>query len=428
MRTLYLFVYSLSGLLLLGLISTAQATEYESANLRVTIEPADELSLQDALALALSANAGISVALREREATEGIQLQAAARPNPTISTLIEDTRSSTRETTLQLSQPIELGNKRAARIEAADTRYDAASASVDVKKAEIHADVTSAFYTVLAAQERLLLSRSSLEVAQQARDAARKRVKAGKISPVEEVKSQVAESSVRIEMNQAASALNIARKRLTALWGNPLPQFRLAEGQMEEIQAIPSFENLSARLDEAPALKRARLEVESRRTLANIEQTKRTPDITLSIGGRRNEELGLNQAILGISVPIPIFDRNQGNLQEALSRTDKARDELIALRTQLEISLAAAYERSTSARQAAESIRAEILPDARSVFDAAARGFEFGKFSFLDVLDAQRTLAQAKSQYLDALLDAHQASADIERILGEAIPHFKINP
>lgn len=414
MRTIYTVLY-----LLLACVPVALAETYEPSA-PVVSESADALSLQEAMDLALNANAEIAVALREREAVEGMQMQAAARPNPVASARMEDTRSSTRETTLEVSQPLELGNKRAMRMEAADRYYDAASAGVALKKAEIQADVSAAFYGVLAAQERLRLAESSLEVAQRASDAASKRVQAGKISPVEETRSRIAESSVRLELNQAKSALNIARKQLTALWGNALPSFSEADGRVDSIETVPVLDQLVQRLDQAPALQRARLEVDTRSALVDVEKTRATPDVSITVGAKRNEELGLNQAVLGLSVPIPLFNRNQGNIQEALSRADKARAEVAALRIQLETALARAYERLETARQAATSYQDDILPGAQSAFDAAVKGFEFGKFSFLEVLDAQRTLVQAKSQYLNALLQAHEATADIKRILGDA--------
>lgn len=421
MRTFYIFV-----IFLLALASFAKADENTSGS--ITTEPVSSITLTDALKLALNANPDLAVVLREREAIGGVRLQAATRPNPSISTTMEDTRSSTRETTILLDQPIELGNKRDNRIKSADIRYEAVNTDITVKKSEVYADVMSAFYDVLTAQERLTLAKSSLEVARQAREAASKKVLAGKISPVEETKSKVAESGIRIEVNQATSTLNTARKRLTSLWGNPSPKFQLAEGRIENIDEIPSQQELISRLDNAPLIQRARMEIEIRQAQVNIENTKRTPDLTLSIGAKRNEELGLNQAVLGFSIPIPIFDRNQGNLQEAVSRTDKARDELASFKIQLEAQLNAAYERLNTAKQSVDTLQQDILPGAQSAFDAATKGFEFGKFNYLDVLDAQRTLFQVRLQYINALQEAHQASAEIKRILGDAMPEIAAKP
>ena len=416
--------------LLIAYVSATEAAGYKSfATLSEGVtEPVGSITLNDALNLALSINLEISVALREREAIEGVRVQAAVRPNPVISALVEDTRNATRQTTIQLDQPLELGNKRAARIAAANSRYDAATADLEAKKADIHANVVAAFYDVLAAQERQKLAQSSLDIARQAREAASKRVQAGKISPVEETKSRVAESAVKIEASQAASTLTSARKKLTALWGNPFPKFQFAEGKVESLPQMPALDILTILLENSPSIKRAKLEIETRQALTDVETSKRTPDLTVSVGVKHNQELGLNQAVLGLSIPIPIFDRNQGNLQEATSRTDKARDELTALKIQLETQLASAYERLNAAKEATQTLQTEILPGAQSAFEAANTGFQYGKFSFLDVLDAQRTLFQAKSQYVNALLEVHQASADIERILGSAMPHIDSQP
>lgn len=389
-------------------------------------EPATDLSFAEANRLALSANPDIAVAIREREALQGGRIQAGVRPNPSVSALMEDTRNATRQTTLQLNQPLELGDKRARRIAAADARLDAATAAIDKQLATVHAEVFAAFYTVLAAQERVRLAQSSLDIARQAREAAGKRVQAGKVSPVEETRARVAESGVRIEASQATNQLNAARKRLTALWGNANPSFQQAVGRVDYMPDIPSLVELAGELEHAPAIRSASLDIATRQALTGIERSRRIPDLTVSVGARRNEELGLNQAVVGLSIPIPIFDRNQGNLQEAVSRTDQARDQLSALRAQLQADLSTAYERMDAARNAVQTLQTEILPDAESAYTAASKGFQYGKFGYLDVLDAQRTLFQAKTQYINALLEAHQGAADIERILGDVLPHAEL--
>src|SRR5690606_37494149 len=108
---------------------------------------------------------------------------------------------------------------------------------------------------------------------------------------------------------------------------------------------------------------------------------------------------------------IPVFDRNQGNLQAALSRTEQARDALTAARIRLEAELAGSYQRYLTASESVRLLQADILPGAQTAFDAASKGFLYGKFSYLEVLDAQRTLFQARSQYLDALIEARAAEA-----------------
>jgi cobalt-zinc-cadmium efflux system outer membrane protein len=391
-------------------------------------EPAAPLTLNAALELALGANPELSAAGRELEALDATITQAQARPNPVLSALIEDTRREARTTTLQLNQPIELGGKRGARIEAAERGRDAASLELEAKRAEIRAAVTAAFFDVLVAQERLRLAQASVELAQRASAAAARRVTAGKVSPVEETRARVAEAAVRVEQAQAASEVATARRQLAATWGNSSPRFERVEGDPEALPPLPAMADLNARLAASPNLLRARIEVDRRQSLAEVERSRSVPDMIVILGGKRIEELDINQAILGVSIPIPIFDRNQGNLLEALRRTDKARDELSATGIRLSNELVQAHERLNTARQEVASLQRDILPGAQSAYDAATKGFELGKFSFLEVLDAQRTSFQAKFQYLRALAEAHRSAAEIERILGAASTQSTLAP
>ncbi len=421
MRLCYLFLSSI-------LFSTSlQAANNADLQESVQQDP-KELTLSDSLDLALKANPDIAVALREREALSGTKVQAATRPNPYVSTSIQDTRSATRQIYLQLNQEFELGNKRKARIDAADAFYSKADAELDSKQAEIHANVVLAYFEVLVAQERVKLAQSSVEVAESAFDVASKRVKAGKSSPVEQTKSAIAESSVKIELIQATTQLNNSRKRLSALWGDSAPRFERATGEVTIIPEVSHIEELQALIDDSPAVKIAKLEIIARDALTKIERSRAVPNITISAGVVNNQEVGLNQALFGLSIPIPVFDRNQGNVQEAVSRKFKAEDELVAIKNKIQTNLATQYERLSAARQSTLSFKNDILPNAQSAFNAANRGFSLGKFNFLDVLDAQRTLYQTKSQYINALLEAHQSIAEIERTLGAVIEHSVTKP
>lgn len=422
MRLCYLF-------LLFILLSTSALAASGAESHSAESHSLKELSLSDSLSLALQANPDIAVAMREREAVAGTKVQAATRPNPYVSTAIQDTRSDTRQTFLQLNQEFELGGKRAARMEAADAFYSKADAELAAKQAEIHANVVLAFYEVLVAQERVTLAKSSVEIAELALDAASKRVKAGKSSPVEQTKSTVAAATAKIELVQAMTQLTNNRKRLAALWGDNAPSFERVTGEVTSIPEISSLDQLQVLIDSSPSVKLAKLEINTREAVTKIERSKAVPNITISAGVVNNQELGgLNQALFGLSIPIPVFDRNQGNLQEAVSRKYKAEDELVAVKNRIQTSLATQYERLNAARQATLSLQVDILPNAQSAFDAANRGFSLGKFNFLDVLDAQRTLYQAKSQYINALLEAHQSVAEIERALGDVVEHPVTKP
>ncbi|MEP7298951.1 MAG: TolC family protein [Burkholderiales bacterium] len=376
------------------------------------------LTLQRAIEMAMASNAELSAARRELQAADGPVMQGGTRPNPELSFLLEDTQRATRTTTLQINQPIELGGKRAARISAAERGRDIAAAELAAKRADLRATVVSTFYDVLLAQEHVKLAGDSTELARRAADAAGKRVQAGKISPVEETRARVAEATARLEAAQAASELRLSRQRLAATWGDASPRFdRVASDSA--LAPVPTFNAVSARLATSPSLRRAQIEVQRRSALSDLERAKRTPDLTVSLGVKRDEQLGRSQAVIGLSIPLPLFDRNQGNLLEALRREDKSRDELAAADIQLKSAVAQAWGRLDTADAEVRTIRDQVLPGAQSAYDAATQGFELGKFNLSDVLDAQRTLFQGKAQYLRARGEAHRAAADIDRLLGD---------
>ncbi|MGI4848199.1 MAG: TolC family protein, partial [Janthinobacterium lividum] len=209
------------------------------------VEPDGILSLQAALALAMRTNVELSAARYEVEAAGASVQQARVPPNPEIAVGMEDTRKETRETTIQLSQAIELGGKRQARVQAADRGRDAANADLSMKQAEIRATTITHYFDVLGAQERVLLSQDALDLARRGSLAASKRVSAGKASPVEETKAKVAESGVRVELLQARNELTIARKRLSSMWGNLSPRFASVDGNISELPALPETQALA---------------------------------------------------------------------------------------------------------------------------------------------------------------------------------------
>lgn len=394
----------------------------DTVNSGLQAEAAALLTLQKAIALALDGNLDLAIARREIEATQGQVIQGQARPNPELAYLLEDQRAQTRTQSVQINLPIEMGGKRAARITAAERGRDIAAEELNVRRVEVRAAVVAAFFETLAAQERAALAQASADLARRATDAVAKRVAAGKVSPVEETKARVAEAGVRVELAQAQSEQRSARARLASLLGANPPRFTQVAGSVDDLPVIPSLDDIQQRLSASSALRRAQLEVERRRSLADVERSKQTPDITVSLGVKRPNELQRNQLMLGVSVPLPLFDRNQGNLLEALKREDKARDELQALNVRLDTEVLQARERLASVRGEIDVLQREVLPGAKSAYDAATVGFENGKFNFLEVLDAQRTYFAAQSQYLKALAEAHRAAADMDRVIGASEP------
>lgn len=375
------------------------------------------LTLQAAIQMALESNPELSAARREVEAAEGARIQAGVFQNPTLSVEMEDQQRDTRTTTVLFSQPLELGGKREARMAAADRGLDVARTQLEARQVDVRANLTATFFATLIAQDRVRLAQASLDLARGGSQAAGKRVTAGKISPVEETKAKVAEANVRLELIQAQGELQTNLAQLRAAIGPGAPITAVDGNTLAIPQAAPEGA-MEALLADSPSMRQSRLEIQRLGALADLERSKRIPDITLSAGGKRDNEQGRNLAVVGISVPLPLFDTNRGNVIEASRRRDKAEDEARSLELRLRAEMGAARQRYLSATNEVTALQKEILPGAQEAFDAATKGFELGKFGYLDVLDAQRTLLQARAQYLRSLADAHRSVTDLDRLLG----------
>lgn len=422
---MYKLVLPLAILAAWPCLAQAQTPPFANAPIAAAGSPArlpapagTPMLLAGALARVLQANPDLRAGALEFGAQAGAVTQAGVAPNPELATLVEDARESTRTTTVQLNVPIELGGKRTARVSAAQLGQDAASAELAVKRHAVLASARAAFYDVLAAQQRLQIANEALALADGALAAAAKRVLAGKNSPVDETRARIAASSVKVDLAQAGGELAAAKSRLAALWGGSGHDVGHVDGQLDRLPAQPSLPRLMEQLNAAPALQLAQIELARRQALSQVERAGRVPDLTVSIGAKRDQQAGRNQAVFGLAIPLPLFDRNQGKLHEALQRSEKARVELDGARARLTSELAQAHESLAVAREQAQLLGNDILPGAQSAYEAARTGFEYGKFNFIDVIDAQRTLLQARTQHLRALADAHRAAADIDSILG----------
>jgi cobalt-zinc-cadmium efflux system outer membrane protein len=415
----------------LPMVAGAQAQPPTSL-LSAAATDAAPLTLNHAIERAFASNAGLRAAGRELDIAAGQRQQAGALPNPELSWLSEGMSKEARTTTIQLSQAIELGGKRGARIGAADQERSMAAADLAIARSTLRADVVTAFFDVVVAQELLALAHGSQELAQKVSATAARRVAAGKVSPVEQTRARVAESSARIELNQAASALALARRRLAATWGGGADFSAVASSDAGPAvpgphdHASSAADELRAHLPTSPTIARARGDIARQQALADVERSKRVRDLTVSLGRKRDEQLGQSLTVIGVSIPLPLFDRNQGNLLSALRRVDKARDQLQAAESSVGAELAQATVRRDTAAADLRILREDILPGAQSAYDASAKGFELGKFGFLDVLDAQRTLFQARQQAIRAMAESYRAVADLERLIGTIEPEGRL--
>lgn len=394
----------------------------------------DSISLRDAIAFALLHNPRLAAFAWETRAREARLLQAGQLPNPVLGVDAEDIGASKvggsvfprdqlvkPQTTVRLGQLIELGGKRSARQRLAARTRDLAAWDFETARIDVFTNVTHAFVDVLAAQEMVALTEQTTQLVERVRKSVGARVLAGVVSPIEETRAEVALATARVESNRALRQLEAGRRRLATYWGTSGPTFPAATGNLNVTPPVPAFTELTARLVANPDLARWAVEILQREAALAAERSIRIPDVTLSAGYRRFSDLRVGAAVVGASLPLPLFDRNSGGIQEAKSRLSKAYEERRAAEARVSAALAEAYRAVASAYDEVTALRTTVVPGSRETFAAVSEGYRLGKFGYLDVLDAQRTMIAASGQYLRALADYHKAVADVERLIGEPL-------
>ena len=380
---------------------------------------AQTLTLDSALQTAFANNPDLAAAQWEIDIAQGGRQQAGLIPNPVLSWDAEDTRRNSRTTSIKLSQALELGGKRGARIDVASRAQDAAALTLEQRRNTLRADVIDNYYGALRAQERLDLAQRSMAVAERGLGVANGRVTAGKASPVEATRAQVQLSEMRLELNRAQVGLTDAYRRLAASTGSAGADFQAVATPSQSTPPLPPLAQLLTRLEQTTELRLAELNILQNEARVGLEKAQRIPDLDVSIGSQYDASVRERVNLVGVSMPIPLFNRNQGNVLAATRRADQARDLRNATELRLRTETRQALDLWQTANTEVRAFNQQILPAAQSAVDSATRGFEMGKFSYLDVLDAQRTLIAARTQYLTATAQATDAWVRIERIYGD---------
>ena len=386
--------------------------------------PLGQLSLREALALTLERNPNLAVSTQEIAARRALVIQAGLRPNPTFGitqdNLGNNALSSGTDgpaTTLQFGQLLELGGKRAAREQVASEAQTVAEREADVMRVELMASTTQRFVEVLAAQAQRALATELLTLAESTAAAVKAKVKAGKVFPIEATKADVVLATVRLQRAQTERNLAAARQQLVALWGDEVTEFT-AVGELGVLPEVPVYAELEQRLTGSPTLARWAARITERQAQLRLAERKAIPDLTVTGGVRHYNDIGEPVALVGVSIPLQFFDRNQGGRAEAGVRVQQAHDELRVAELEAKSALQAIYAAIISAHAEIEILSTEVLPGAEEVFRVATEAYKAGKFGLLEVLDAQRLLFDTRGRHWQALFTFHSRIAELERLLG----------
>jgi cobalt-zinc-cadmium efflux system outer membrane protein len=395
--------------------------------------PRGAITLRDTVGAALLNSPALAVSSREIRAREALALQAGLRPNPELQTTVEDVAGSGgrraftgAETTVRLAQLVELGGKRVKRRSVAELERDLAGWDYESQRANVLADTTKAFVATAAAQEQLALAEELLRLASRSVSAVDRQVKAGASSPVEETRAQVALGQAQVERTLRARELEAARFALAASWGSTAPTFTRVVGDLAAIPAPPPMEALVARVAGNPDLARWATDLAAGRAAVQLEEARGIPNVSIGAGPRYYSDTNDAALVFEFSVPLPLFDRNQGGIREAQERLAKSAMEQTAADVSIRAALGGAYERLLGTFEQVRTLRETIVPAAEAAFKGSQDAYQKGVLRYLEVLDAQRTLFQLRTQYLQVLAAYHAAATDVERLTGTALEHRNI--
>lgn len=380
------------------------------------------LTPDEAVSRALERAPSAAAAAARLRAAESNVAQAGVWPNPEFALEIENFQGTgsyrgidSVEATYGLSQKIELGGKRGSRVDVAQAARTAAGYDLSAAQLNLIREVWRAFTEAVVAEAQVGLAEKRIDLAREVERSVRARVDAGREPLVQQNRAEIALRQAELALERARRETSVARQVLTSLTGIEAGA-RLESSWFDRTDLPAPFPD--ALPEGAVSLLRREADVLRSRAELELERSQAVPDLTLSAGVRQFRETDDSAFLVGISIPIPVFDRNRGAIERAGAEVVAAEAELAAERLELFTGISSARAKLTTARDNAAALRETILPKAEQAFSFAQKGYRQGKFSYLDVLDAQRTLFEARRELIEVLQSFHDARADLGRLTG----------
>lgn len=377
------------------------------------------LTLSDSLALTLLNNPELNSFSFDMRATDARILQAGFRPNPTLDVETENIDAPIfMQTTFLLSQLIELGGKRSARIQFARTERDRIYLDYEVKKRQLFIDTTLLFIDVLINQQKIAFLEEHLKTLQEFSSVVNKRVTAGKASAIEAANFSVLLTTAQIDLRNAQNELKNAKNKLAAQWGETNCETFTALGNLEWIPTVIPLEEMGDLIQFHPQIMRSQIEGSLREARLAVERSKAYPDLNLRGGPRYLNEAHKWVWVIGASIPLPVNDRNQGRIWEAYEDWEKLEKEREAIWVKLLTDLNTSYSTLQTVHSELNLLKNFILPETQKAYDFGYKGYESARYNYLELLETERTYRTSKMRYLQAMGEYHKALAILEGLTG----------
>tara|TARA_R100000935_G_C2837521_1_gene168994 strand:- start:2634 stop:3926 length:1293 start_codon:yes stop_codon:yes gene_type:complete len=386
------------------------------------ITPDTKLTLDIVLEQVRGASPSVRRAALETRARKADAAQAGRRLNPSIGLEVENFSGSgplagfdQSETTLSIEQTFQLGGKRTKRQQAAQANaaLGAAECSVILRETELEAALL--LYNLLAASQVADLAEQAADLADTLLETVSKRVEAGAAAPPEQSRAYADAAALRAAVYQARADVEQKRYDLAALWGSSDPQFALPETSGT---ALSQLQSESAREGTHPQIAMAIASESARLADRDVAHVSAMPDLTVSAGIRQFEETGENAFLVGVRVPVPLFDRNRDAARAAGYRADAERLNRLAVEANLLASQRVAVTKVRASRDRLTLLENEALPAARAAYEASVQGYAAGKFDLTTTLDARKGLIEASLAVIAANRDLNAESMRLRSIIG----------
>lgn len=385
--------------------------------------PASPVLVDEWVQLALGQNPRLGRATFAIDAAQGRYVQAGLYPNPTLAATFDELGDRTGpggvNTVPQVTQEIVTARKLSLSQAVAAREVDRAALDLLRERYQVVGGVRAAFYDVYALERRIAVLDELTRLAGEAVRNSQTLLEGKQIARLDLVQLEVELARFRSQAEAARRELPGARKRLAALAGSPRLPVGSLTGPFEEVPSYDPDRTLDTVLATHPEVRAARVGVERAQAAVRRAEVEPIPNLTLSTGYVRQNQNRSNDWLVGVSAPIPVWNRNQGNIRAAKAELGVAVQDVGRTENELAERVATANRAYAAAVKLAEQYRADILPKAEETYKLSLEAFKGGQFEYLRVIQAQRAVAEARLEYVRALGEAWRAAADLSGLLLE---------
>lgn len=384
------------------------------------------LTLGEAVALAGGSAPAAEAAAADVDAANAARRAAGLRPNPALLVEVENfvgtgpyNGINGADVTASVAIPLELGGKRQARVAVADAATHRAQIAQAIARADIRLQVTELYIQASAAEVRVAIAEDQYRIAGDTARAATIRVQAGRASPLEQERAEVARLTAEAEADKARRLADAARANLARRVGRPVAgplDIAVLGGPGNGTTGPPRPVSASGTL----ALAASDADLRAADAGVQLARSQRVPDVTVGPGVRRLEATNDVAAVFSVSVPLPLFNNGRAAVDQANAERRRADAQRRVTALDVEQAISDAEVEAANAAAAARVASGPALSAAMEAARIARIGYREGKFGQLDLLDAERTLTEMRVASIEALASYQLAKARLERLTAPA--------